>query len=104
MRELDFFKFNDPIHPEKLLKKVVHISWEIDYEYLFNAIKNLNYDELKVAKDEILTIALNQNAVTNTPEAMQKYWERLLSHLSSNYDYQKPVSQSPDAKRMRKKR
>ena len=104
MRELDFFKNNEPLDPGLVFKKVVHISWEVDYEYLFNYLKNLDYNELKGAKEEILKAALQHNAVSNTSEAKQKYWERLIDQLSSSYNFQKPQSESKDALRKRKKR
>jgi len=73
MCDLDLFKNNNPINSNLLFKKVVRISWEIDYDYLFGAVKDLNYKELKDKKEEIIRIALDHNAVLNSAESKQKF-------------------------------
>lgn len=104
MRDVDLFDDRAPIERDLLFTKVVRITWEINYDYLYLKLKDLNYESTNNAKEEILRIAVQSNAVSQTEEALQKYWERLVSHLNEKYGYTKPVSYSSDAVRKRRAR
>ena len=103
MREVDFLNNYEPLIPERLFKKVVRITWEIDYEYLYEFLKNLNYKETMKARDEIFRYAVESNSIVDTTDAKQKYWERLVHHITINFGYQRPVSGAADAVRKRRK-
>lgn len=104
MREIDFFNNYEPINSDLLFKKVVRISWEMDYEYLYQTLVDLNFNDTKKVKDDVLRLAVESNAVLNTIDAKQKYWDRLVEHLAINFNYQKPISGTDAAERMRKLR
>ena len=87
---------------DKLFKEVVSVTYKIDYEYLFNYIKHLPYEEYLIIKQKIIDFAVLTNAVADTEAAKQKYWERMISQLESQFNFQKPKSNKRDAERKRR--
>jgi hypothetical protein len=104
MQNQDLFDQYPTLSTDKLLRKVIRGSWEVDYLYLFNCIKNLPYQEYLKVRKRVIDYAVLSLAVKNTEESKAKYWEKIVNYLERNFEYRRPKSYSKDAERMRKKR
>jgi hypothetical protein len=82
----------------------VIVHYEIDEHRLYSHIKNLSYREYKSFRSDFISEAVNKNLVTNTSEAKQKFWERLINSFKSKYGFSPPISDNPDAIRKRYQR
>jgi len=87
---------------DKLFKEVVSVTYETDYEYLFKYIKDLPYEEYLIIRQKIIKFAVLNKAVADTEAAKQKYWERMIAQLESQFKFQRPQSNKSDAERMRR--
>jgi hypothetical protein len=104
MQNQDLFDQYPTLSTDKLLRKVIRVSWEVDYLYLFNCIKNLPYQEYLKVRKRVIDYAVLSLAVKNTEDSKAKYWEKIVNHLEKNFEYRRPESYSKDAERMRKRR
>ena len=94
-----------PIFKEELLfKEEVKVVYTIDYFYLFNCLRYLSYDEYLKIRNRTINRAYSHREVDVSEAAKERYWERIINHLESIYNFQKPKSNSKDAARMRRKR
>jgi metal-responsive CopG/Arc/MetJ family transcriptional regulator len=82
----------------------VIVHYEIDEDRLYHHIKNLSYKEYKSFRSDFISEAVNKYLVTDTNEAKQKFWERLISSFKEKYGFVTPVSDNPDAIRKRYQR
>jgi hypothetical protein len=87
---------------DKLFTEVVSVTYKIDYEYLFNYIKDLPHGEYLIIRQKIISFAVLTKAVVDTEAAKQKYWERIISQLESQFKFQRPQIYKSDAERMRR--
>ena len=89
---------------DKIFVEIIKISYEIDYEYLYNNLKLVSYDEYCKIRKKVMNAAVKKMSVVDTDVAKQKYWERIILQLESKFNFQKPKSYNRDAERMRIKR
>lgn len=95
---------NNLFSADKIFIEIIKISYEIDYEYLFNSMKSVSYDEYCTIRKKVISTAVKNMSVSDTEVAKQKYWERIVLQLESKFNFQKPKSYKRDAERMRIKR
>ena len=83
--------FNDSIFIKK-------ISYELDEYLLFKSIENLSYSEYMNYRNDYLQYAvLNDLIKTDTPEAKDMHWSRLIRRIKNEYAFVPPVSTSKSA-------
>ena len=80
------------------------ICYEINEDILYSVIKDLTYKEYKSFKSDFILEAVNKCLVTDTNEAKQKFWERLINCFKERYGFAPPISDNPDAIRKRYQR
>jgi hypothetical protein len=98
------FDDNNFFSTDKIFIEIIKISYDIDYEYLFNSLKLVSYDEYCKIRKKVMSAAVKNMSVVDTEVAKQKYWERIVLQLESKFNFQKPKSYKRDAERMRIKR
>jgi hypothetical protein len=104
MANKDLFQ-NHPLFSEDLVfTEQVKVVYAIDYEYLYNCIKHMPYKEYLEIRGRTITTAVIKNAIESSEAAKQKFWERTVVILETRYGFQRPLSNSSAAERMRRKR
>ena len=104
MDNIDLFE-NYPIFTtDKLFSKVVKISYEINYSYLYDCLKHLPYSEYLLIRNKVINYAVLNDAVKDTKASKEKFWERIIEQLETQFNFVKPQSNSKDAERMRRSR
>ena len=104
MQNEDLFSEIPIFNEELLFKEEVKVVYTIDYFYLFNCLKYLSYDEYLKIRNRTINRAYSHREVDVSEAAKERYWARIINHLESIYNFQKPKSNSKDAERMRRKR
>ena len=85
----------------KFVKEVIRITYEKDFQYLYQCARFLTYEEFKDLKNKIIENAVNRNEVINSDAAKQKYWERVIQELEDRFGFKRPLSNTVDAVRKR---
>jgi hypothetical protein len=104
MQSDDLFSQIPIFNEELLFKEEVKVVYTIDYFYLFNCLRYLSYDEYLKIRNRTINRAYSRREVESSEDAKQRYWERIINHLESTYNFERPKSNSKDAERMRRKR
>lgn len=90
MENGQLFDYNNNLFSaDKIFIKIIKISYEIDYEYLFNSMKSVSYDEYCTIRKKVISTAVKNMSVSDTEVAKQKYWERIVLQLESKFNFQK---------------
>lgn len=100
VRAMSQFNFEE-LHMSFFINEKVIVHYEIDEDRLYQYIKNLSYKEYKSFRSDFISEAVNKSLVTDTSEAKQKFWERLINNLKEKYGFVSPLSDNPDAIRKR---
>ncbi len=99
--KIDLFDEKPTYDHNKFVKKVIKVTYEKDYHYLYQCARLLTFDEFKDLKNKIIENAINSNEVINSDAAKQKYWERLIHELEERFGFKRPLSNKSDAVRKR---
>ncbi len=90
--------FNDSIFIQK-------ISYELDEYLLFKSIENLSYTEYRNYRNDYLQYAFKKGLIeTDTEDAKNQHWSRIISRIKTKYDFVPPVSTSKSATEKRNQR
>ena len=87
---------------ESIIKKI--IKSELDIDMFYGAIENLNYEEYMKYRNDLLSLAVLEGWTTNTRDAKDQYWSRLIKKIKKKYDFVVPVSTSLSASQKRHQR
>ena len=68
------------------------------YEYaVYQEIKNLDYKGLMRFRDDYLEYAVKKEVVSDTADARQIHWSRLIKSIEKNMNFIRPISMSGEA-------
>lgn len=104
MDKIDLFENYPIFNSDKLFRKVVQITYEINYAYLYDCLKYLPYSEYLRIRNKVINYAVLNDAVKDTKAAKERFWERIVEQLEIQFNFVKPQSNSKDAERMRRNR
>ncbi|QWE27931.1 hypothetical protein [Polynucleobacter sp. AM-7D1] len=78
--------------------------FDINEDSLYQAVKDLNYEEFMNFRSIFLQESINKNIIAETEDAKKSFWKRLMSNLHIKYQFVKPVSTSSSAQLKRLQR
>ena len=87
---------------ESIFKK--RVVYELDMENFYRAIENLDYKEYNEFRSDFLSRAIREGMTSNTGDAKDKYWSRLIAKIKEQYKFVVPVSNSSSAIQKRHQR
>lgn len=74
------------------------ISYSLDEYLLFKSIENLSYTEYMTYRNDYLLFAvLNDLIDTDTEDAKNQHWSRIIRRIKTQYDFIPPVSTTKSA-------
>ena len=75
-------------------KKTIFI---VDEDSIYQEIKNLDYEDFMRFRDDYLEYAVKKEVVSNTADARQIHWSRLIKSIEKNMNFIRPISMSDEA-------
>ena len=69
----------------------------VDEYAVYQEIKNLDYKGLMRFRDDYLEYAVKKEVVSNTADARQIHWSRLIKSIEKNMNFIRPISMSDEA-------
>ena len=69
----------------------------IDEYAVYQEIKNLDYKGLMCFRDDYLEYAVKKEVVSDTADARQIHWSRLMKSIEKNMNFIRPISMSDEA-------
>lgn len=69
----------------------------VDEYAVYQEIKNLDYKGLMRFRDDYLEYAVKKEVVSDTADARQIHWSRLIKSIEKNMKFIRPISMSDEA-------
>ena len=73
------------------------IIYFVDEYAVYQEIKNLDYKGLMCFRDDYLEYAVKKEVVSDTADARQIHWSRLIKSIEKNMNFIRPISMSGEA-------
>ena len=88
MDNIELFENYPIFSSDKFFRKVVKISYEINYSYLYDCLKYLPYSEYLLIRNKVIHYAVMNDAVKDTKASKEKFWERIIEQLEMQLEMQ----------------